>query len=132
MQACNLCQQSSLVQLLQFGDHPIAHHFLSEPLQEEYVHPVILSFCENCGLIQLVEPIPPEHFYTEYVCLSSWKHQPHAARLVELISQLPGISKNSVITEVGANDGSFLQLLNAAGYQKILGIEPAQDAFAVA
>jgi 2-polyprenyl-3-methyl-5-hydroxy-6-metoxy-1,4-benzoquinol methylase len=132
MEPCNLCQQNNLLQILHLGDHPIAHHFLISKSQSEYVHPVIVCFCESCGLIQLSNHVPPEKLYTEYVCLSSWKHHPHASRLVTLIDQLPRVDKTSLIIEVGCNDGNFLGLLHERGYRKTLGIEPAQDAYAVA
>jgi SAM-dependent methyltransferase len=114
--------------LVNFGEHPIAHHFLTNPSDSEYVHPVILGYCVACGLTQLVDPIPPEKFYTDYNWLSSWKWNPHVPRLVQLVSELSGLRKESRILEVGSNDGSFLEVLRKEGYQKLLGVEPAQDA----
>jgi SAM-dependent methyltransferase len=128
MNVCRLCGDSDMVLLIDFGAHPIAHHFLTNPSQEEYVHPVRLFFCNNCGLAQLVDPIPPHMLYTEYVTLSSWKNQPHMPYLLRLISQLPGIEIGANIMEVGSNDGRFLKLLAEQGYNKLMGIEPAQDA----
>ena len=128
MGACRLCGGPDLVQLLDLGKHPIAHHFLTDPHQEEYVHQVTLCFCERCGLIQLVNPVPPERLYTEYVCLSSWKHQPHIPRLLQLIEEWPGLHKTSRVVEVGSNDGTFLRALHERGYRKVIGVEPARDA----
>lgn len=132
MNSCHLCGKQSLIPLLNFGEHPIAHNFLTSPSEEEYVHSVNLAYCESCGLIQLVDPIPPEMLYTEYVCLSSWKAQPHLPRLAELIEELPGIDKTSPIMEIGSNDGIFLEMLQSRGYKNLLGVEPAQDAVALA
>ena len=75
--SCNLCGSKELLALLDFGKQPIAHHFLDDPAQEEYVHSVKLYFCEDCGLIQLDDPISPEKLYSEYHVLSSWKWNPH-------------------------------------------------------
>ncbi len=130
--ACHMCRGSQLMPLINFGAHPIAHHFVTDPSQPEYVHPVNLSLCEECGLLQLVDPIPPEMVYTDYVCLSSWKHQPHIPRLLQMVEQLPGLTKTSRIIEVGSNDGRFLQALRERGFQNVLGIEPAQDALKAA
>lgn len=128
MVRCNLCGEQRLIPLLDFGKHPIAHHFLNDSCKEEYIHPVILCFCEGCGHIQLINPAPPEMFYANYVCLSSWKYQPHIPRCVQMIEELPRIDKTSFILEVGSNDGSFLYELQKHGYQNLLGIEPARDA----
>lgn len=128
MNSCRLCQKDKLFPLLEFGEHPIAHRLLTNPSQEEYVHPVTVCFCDSCGLIQLREPIPPDKLYTEYNWLSSWKWNPHIPRLVSLIEQLPDLKKDDFILEVGGNDGSFLEILIKRGYQNVLGVEPAQDA----
>ena len=89
--SCRLCGNLSLFPLIDFGEHPIAHRFLSDPLEEEYVHSVSTAICERCGLVQLVDPIPAELLYTNYDWLSSWKIQPHMSRQVQLIEKLPGL-----------------------------------------
>lgn len=128
MDTCHLCENNNLIPLINFGKHPIAHHFLSTADETEYSHQVNLSFCNDCGLIQLVDPIPPEHFYTNYNWLSSWKIQSHMRGVIDYVKTLPGFNKDSKILEVGCNDGSFLEALRGAGYQNLLGIEPAKDA----
>lgn len=129
---CNLCSSNELEALLEFGEHPIAHRFLDAPDEHEYTHPVRVWLCRECGLTQLVDPIPPEELYTDYNWLSSWKFNPHIPRLLKLISELPGIGPNSAILEVGSNDGSFLGELLKKGYKNLLGMEPARDACAAA
>ena len=128
MDTCHLCESNNLIPLINFGKHPIAHHFLSTADETEYSHQVNLCFCNDCGLIQLADPIPPEHFYTNYNWLSSWKIQSHMQGVIDYIKTLPGFNKDSKILEVGCNDGSFLEALREAGYQNLLGIEPAKDA----
>ncbi len=132
MYPCNLCREPRLSPLLDFGLHPIAHHYLDDPNQDAYVYPVELRYCEGCGLIQLVNLIPPATFYTNYITLSSWKPQPHIPRLIDLIAQMPGIDKTSRIAEVGSNDGGFCKALMNRGYTNVIGIEPAADARAAA
>jgi len=130
MDSCHLCGEFKLLPLINFGKHPIAHRFLDDPSQEEYLHDVIVLFCENCGLTQLGNPIPPEKLYSKYNWLSSWKWNPHIPLLLKLIDRLHGdINKNSKIIEVGSNDGSFLEELRNQGYKNLLGVEPAQDAW---
>ncbi|MCK5230044.1 MAG: methyltransferase domain-containing protein [Desulfobulbaceae bacterium] len=128
MESCHLCSSHKLISILEFGNQPIAHHFLTDPSKEEYVHQVTICFCEDCGLVQLVNPAPPEKFYTDYVCLSSWKSQPHLGRIVELINELPCDKKSSFVVEIGSNDGMLLNTLRQQGYGKLIGVEPARDA----
>lgn len=132
MNNCHLCGTENLMPLINFGKHPIAHHFLSTADEAEYTHPVNLSLCRHCGLIQLCDPIPQEHFYTNYNWLSSWKLQPHMRDVIEYIKDLPGLDKDSKILEIGCNDGSFLEALKENGFHNLLGVEPAKDASSVA
>src|SRR5688572_14372892 len=132
MSSCHLCAAGNLRPLLDFGEHPIAHRFVTDPSTREYVHDVKLVLCEQCGLVQLADPIPPELLYTEYSWLSAWKPQPHIPRLITLIDQLSGIDKSARILEVGCNDGTFLAALREAGYENLVGIEPARDAVTAA
>src|SRR3989344_5373286 len=125
---CRMCKQTDLMPVIDFGKHPIAHHLLLEQSQEEYIHLVELYFCNNCGLIQLVNPISPEILYTNYYSLTSWKNQPYIPLIIEMMEQLPGFNKSAAILEVGCNDGIFLEALKERGYLNYLGIEPAKDA----
>lgn len=114
--------------LIDFGEHPIAHHFLASPGEPEYRHAVVLGFCDECGLTQLIDPIPPERLYSDYHVLSGWKWSPHVPRVVELVESVLPVSRDSPVLEVGSNDGSFLAELRDRGYTNLLGIEPARDA----
>ena len=72
--------------------------------------------------------MPLDKVYTQYPYLSSQHGHPHVSRLVQLIEELPGLTKTSRIVEVGSNDGSFLQLLRNEGYERALGVEAARHA----
>ena len=129
MHSCNLCNSFELTPLINFGNQPIAKHYLIESSQEHQTFPVRLYFCEYCGLTQLVDSCPPEILYDNYVTLSSWKFQPHVQHEIDVIKSLPGINSNSRVIEIGSNDGIFLQQLAANGFANSLGIEPAKDAY---
>ena len=133
MNSCRLCGNKELLPLIDFGEHPIAHNLLSDPSQSEYIHSVDLRFCEACGLFQLVDPISPDKFYTEYKWLSKWKWNPHVPRLLSLIeNSVHGLKKSSLIVEVGCNDGTFLRELRSLGYTNLMGIEPTRDGYEAA
>jgi SAM-dependent methyltransferase len=125
---CRLCSHSPLTLLLDLGKHPIAHRFLESPKQDEYVHSLILFYCDRCGFIQIDDPMPADHLYSNYNWLSAWKAQPHMARLIEGIKSMPNITPSSRLLEAGCNDGSFLQALKQSGFNNLLGVEPAKDA----
>jgi SAM-dependent methyltransferase len=128
---CRLCGAEGPELLLDFGSHPIAHQFLTAPSADEYVHPVKLAHCNACGHLQLVDPVPPERLYTEYVCLSSWKRHPHEPMLLDLLSEVE-LDRDARILEIGSNDGVFLEGLRRRGFSWLLGVEPARDAWEAA
>lgn len=127
MAACALCSSRDVLPLIDFGRQPIAHNYLTHPLQDEYTHPFELGYCSRCGLIFIIDPICADLLYEDYFTLSAWKHQPHIPRLIQMIEEA-GVSKAARILEVGSNDGSFLAELKERGYQNLVGIEPANDA----
>jgi 2-polyprenyl-3-methyl-5-hydroxy-6-metoxy-1,4-benzoquinol methylase len=128
MHTCHLCANSTLIPLLELGSHPIAQHLLYNQNDEVYTHPVRVQLCPECGLIQLVDEVPPEKFYTNYVTLSSWKAHPHVSQVIELLRSHAQLQPSVRIVEVGSNDGSFLDELRRQGCGNAVGIEPAQDA----
>ena len=129
---CRLCKHDNLTDVLNLGSHPISHRLLKSIDHDEYIHPVNLCYCKECGLLQLTDPIPSEKLYSTYNWLSSWKPNPQIPGVLSLIKELPGINKSSKIIEIGSNDGSFLNDLRKLGFQNIYGIEPSSDGVASA
>ena len=72
---CKCCESKRLEVLIDFGMQPIAHNLLDDKGQEDIcMHPLCLHYCEECGFIQINNPIPPEQLYTKYnYCFSTWK-----------------------------------------------------------
>ena len=128
---CRQCADDTLEQLIDFGNHPIAHHFLRNPNDEQQVYPVCLVFCKNCGLIQLKSSPDDKELYTNYVTLSSWKNQPHLDKVADLVCRYVGGTEAKIL-EIGSNDGIFLNALRKRHFTNIVGIEPADDAVAAA
>lgn len=129
MHSCNLCGGTDLLPLIDFGNHPVAKHYLDGRQDTQPTWPVKLFFCESCGLTQLVDACPPEVLYENYVTLSSWKFQPHVQHEIDVIKSLPGLNSGSKVIEIGSNDGMFLYQMAQNGFKNALGIEPAKDAY---
>ena len=88
-----------------------------------------MGLCENCNFLSLLEPIKPSVLYENYFTVSDWKFQPHTKRLIEIMSQILGMNKDTELLDIGCNDGKFLKELNGFGINNVRGIEPATDAF---
>jgi SAM-dependent methyltransferase len=125
---CRITGSANLVPYLRFGRHPVSHHFLQHKEQKERTYPFFLDYSEDSGLIQLRDVIPADELYGEYFNLSSSKRCPHLPRLVEWVRGLP-LQRTSRIMEIACNDGHFLRLLRDEGFGRLLGVEPARDAW---
>lgn len=119
---CKLCSSGNLIEMINFGDMPIAHKLLTRKEKKEDYYPLIVHYCKSCGLGQIYEPIKSEVLYKNYnYCISLWKPQPH---MQEQIETLLAYSKKGPVIEIGSNDGMFLEKLKEKGFLALSGIEP--------
>ena len=56
--SCRLCGEDGVSLLFDHGKQPIAIHLVSDPAAEEFLNPLVVRFCEHCGLIQPDSPVP--------------------------------------------------------------------------
>jgi SAM-dependent methyltransferase len=132
---CRACGADDLTPVLPLGEMPLANALI-EPdalLQHEHYYPLTLAFCSSCALVQILETLPPERLFSEYVYFSSFsdaltRHaRDHAERL---IAQRQLTSQNLVV-EIASNDGYMLRNFVSAGIP-VLGIDPARNIARVA
>ena len=64
---CRSCERSELELFLDLGATPLADRLLKEDQldQPEPVFPLEVAFCNNCGLVQILETVPPEVLFCE-------------------------------------------------------------------
>jgi len=129
---CRLCLRDSVSEIIEFGLHPIVHNLLSKRSDKFDVYERNVGVCSECGFLQLTIQMPPGVLYQDYFTLSSWKNQPHYERLLWLVENICGLERDSLIYEVGCNDGSFLSILRQARFTCLRGIEPTSDASSAA
>lgn len=120
---CRSCE-SSVEFLLDFGEHPIVNNLQAEPgIAPKFSTKV--GGCTNCGLVQILDPIDPAEFYTNYANASSVKREPHLEKLIEKLESL--LPKSAKIIDVGCNDGKFLSRLRKSGFEDLHGLEPTKN-----
>jgi len=129
---CRACREDAVEQTIDFGSWPIVHHLKREITDPRECYEFAVGVCNNCGLLQLLNPISAEILYKEYFTLSAWKNNPHIDRLKWLVGECSGVERSSRVLEIGCNDGSFLTILKEQGYDSLFGIEPSEDAYLVA
>lgn len=118
MNKCVFCQTNPVIKLIDFGMQPISNRFLSHPTENEYSHPLILGYCQQCYLVQLINPAPSHEIMPQVDWIHYNEPEGHLDHVAEIISQLPGISQNSNICGVSGKEGSLLDRLKMKGLNK--------------
>src|SRR3989338_6905205 len=126
---CRICDGSDLVKILDLGEMPLANAFLKEEdlSKKERFFPLVVYFCGNCALLQLLDVVNPEILFGHYdYCTSA--SQPlaeHFRRSGERLAQKFIKSRDDLAVEIGGNDGVLLSAIKDRC--RTLNIEPARN-----
>ena len=128
--ACRLCGASPLHLVLSYGATPLANA-LRTPDQlrdQEPRFPLTLAVCSACSLLQILETVPPQQLFRQYLYFSSYSDTMlrHAQELTGRLIVERQLSAGSFVVEIASNDGYLLQNYTSAGIP-VLGIEPATN-----
>lgn len=130
MADCLLCGASQVNQFLDLGNSPLANRFLTaeQVRQEEPIFPLRVGFCTQCHHVQLMNIVPPNQMFEEYLYVSgaSTTLQSHFAEISQLLISRFSLTKNNLVIDIGCNDGTLLQNFHRAGV-RTLGVDPAQN-----
>lgn len=133
---CLFCSASLRHIFVDLGVCPPSNAFLTaEQCEEaEVFHPLRVYVCEKCLLVQSPICKRPQDIYNhDYVYHSSWSSSwvAHAKEYVDATCARFGLGKDSLIVEVGSNDGYLLQHAVARGVPCV-GIDPSAGAASIA
>ena len=126
---CRACKGKNLKIFLDLGITPLADRIMTEEQlkQEEPTFPLEVAFCEDCGLVQILETVPPEQLFAEdYPYYSSFSPAllEHSRNNVLDVIERRKLDSNSLVIELASNDGYLLKNYIEKGI-KVLGIDPA-------
>jgi SAM-dependent methyltransferase len=128
--SCRSCAGEHLLLIVSLGNTPLANSLLSpEQLNKsESRYPLDLVYCNNCTLVQITETVPPEDMFSEYLYYSSFSESmlSHAENLVLCAIYERSLDEDSLVVEIGSNDGYLLQFYKRYDIP-VLGIEPATN-----
>jgi SAM-dependent methyltransferase len=113
---------------LSLGQTPLANALLTAeqlPLPEDR-YPLELAFCPHCTLVQILETVPPERLFRDYIYFSSFSDitLQHAEQIARRLIHSRRLGAGSLVVEAASNDGYLLQYYQREGI-RVLGIEPA-------
>jgi len=132
---CRSCEARNLSPLLSLGRTPLANALVSkDDLQRPVLrYPLHLALCANCSLVQILETVPPEDLFCEYLYFSSFSDVflKHAREVTKKLIADRGLGHESLVVEIASNDGYLLQYFKEKEIP-VLGIEPAGNIATVA
>ena len=133
---CRHCQTPLTLPLVDLGSAPLSNAYLTEAglRAPEAWYPLRVLVCEHCWLVQTQDfACAGELFNSDYAYFSSYSRTwlAHAERYVGEMIERFGLSPDSHVVEIAANDGYLLQYVLAHGIP-CTGIEPTASTAAVA
>jgi len=121
--------KSELIDVLYFGEQPLANSLKNYQKNSEEKFPLSISFCEESSLLQLNETVDKEVLFDHYVWVTgtSKTTQRYANAFADrLISNLD-LKQEDFIIEIASNDGTFLNPFLTKDYKNVLGVDPAKN-----
>ncbi|MFW5993328.1 MAG: methyltransferase domain-containing protein [Desulfohalobiaceae bacterium] len=133
---CRHCQTPLQHVFLDLGFAPPSNAYLRQEdlLAPETHFPLKLYVCHSCWLVQTEDYADPEQlFQADYAYFSSTSRSwlEHARKYYSMITEYMALDEQSLVVEVGSNDGYLLQNFLSAGIP-CLGVEPASGVAAEA
>jgi len=111
--------------------HPFADTFVSQEFLSlsEQVYPLQCDLCEECGQIQTSCITNPYDRYSardySYTSANSSFSKNHWKEYAEEVSKNVSLETDSLIVEIGSNDGYLLKQLKDLGFENCIGIDPS-------
>jgi len=127
---CRYCGSTDLTRFLSLGEQPPSNSFISpEQVESEESYPLDVYFCQSCYLVQLLDVVPAETIFDDYVYLSSSSKalKNHYAGLAEYITERFCLKTDDIVVDIGCNDGILLHGYQLSGLNRI-GVEPSKVA----
>jgi SAM-dependent methyltransferase len=124
---CGVCRGPLEEPFLDLGKTPLANAFPAAADEEEQFHPLGLTRCPYCGLVQQAELVPDEAIYGDdygYYSGASAAQLAYHDEVAALLHRRHLRGGRCFVIEVGCNDGSLLTRLGAAGH-RMLGVDPS-------
>lgn len=128
--SCRLCDSKNLKKVISLVKNPVGDRYCSteEAARAYGVHDVDVMFCLECGGMQLSNVIEPVEIYVEeylYHTAVSVGLPEHFIQSAKNITKEFNIPKDSLVVEMGSNDGVMLKAFKSLG-MRVLGVDPSK------
>lgn len=126
---CRSCGSGSLKPFLDLGSTPLADRLLTTSMldEPELTFPLVVAFCAECSLVQILETVSPEILFADsYPYYSSFSPalMEHSRKNALARIEDRDLDESSLVIELASNDGYLLRNYVESGIP-VLGIDPA-------
>lgn len=125
--SCLGCGAGTAGILVDFGAQPPSNRFEQPHDRSVERHPLVVGQCSTCGLVQLLDPMPPQMAKSRFEWLTYNEPEGHLDDLVGKLRSLPGIGASSRIVGVTYKDDSTLARFNHLGHANTYRFDMAAD-----
>ncbi len=125
---CRNCNKK-IINFFSLGQMPLVNSFLKkEEICLEKKYDLSVGFCPKCFLVQLINIVPPEELFRNYIYFSSTSKifLEHSKKNAENLVKRLNLDSDNLVLEIASNDGAQLQYFKELGV-KVLGIDPAEN-----
>ncbi len=127
-QLCAACGGKHLMLALDLGRLPNSNEFVyKRDLKKVRNWPLKYYWCEDCGLFQQLELVDSKTLFRDNYTYQTGVNLPAVQHFNELALSLKKDISGGFAVVIGSNDGTELKLLKEAGFERVLGIEPARN-----
>lgn len=132
---CRSCRQNDLRVVHVFPESPYGDLYAESRSASTNLsfHPLTLSRCTGCGLLQLLHKTDLDAQYLEYLYFTrvTNKLRDLYENITKNLTAVLSLSQDDLIIDIGSNDGTFLSCFEPE-FPKLLGVDPSRPACKIA
>ena len=130
---CRGCGSLRLQRVVSLGNSPLANNLTNSSDEISETYPLEMDYCPKCHNCQLSISVPSEKMFDNYLYVSSTtaSFRKHFEDVAEKYIKEFKLDKNTLVVDIGSNDGIALKPLRDQGV-KIIGVEPAKNVCKIA
>ena len=123
---CMNCHGTELTKFLDLGHQPNGNHYPTHfDFEAEPNFPFAMDVCTDCWQVQIEEFPPVEFMFSNhpYITGINMPVVSHFDQMVQNTLTKFSIPKNSLVVDIGANDGTLLKRFSEEGL-RVMGVDP--------
>lgn len=126
---CRICGSDSIVDLINYGNQPLANSLKVRGGDKESKIPLTLAFCTKSNHVQLKETVDKELLFSSYIWVTgtATSTKRFAKEFAQRVVQITSLKNDDLVIEIASNDGTFLKPFKRLGFSNILGVDPAEN-----